>query len=58
MFDLLQRWDQVRAAGNRLADEILSLTATETEENTSAEILRTLIPACFNRIHARSKAVF
>ena len=49
VFDLLQRWDRVRAAGNRLADEILSLTATETEENSSAEILHALIPACFNQ---------
>ena len=58
VFDLLRRWDQVRAAGNRLADEILSLTVTETEENSSAEILRALIPACFSRIRARSEAVF
>ena len=58
VFDLLQRWDQVRAAGNRLADEILSLTASNTEENMSAEILCTLIPACFGRIRARSEAVF
>ena len=58
VFDLLHRWDQVRAAGNRLADEILSLTATETEENSSAEILRALIPACFSRIRAHSEAVF
>ena len=58
MFDLLQRWDQVRAAGNRLADEILSLTATEMETGSSAEILRALIPACFSRVRARSEAVF
>ena len=58
MFDMLQRWDQVWAAGNRLADEILSLTAEGTNDTTSAEIFYTLLPACFNSIRARSEAVF
>ena len=58
MFDMLQWWDQVRAAGNRLVDEILSLTAEGTNDTTSVEIFRTLLPACFNSIRARSEAVF
>ena len=58
MFDMLQRWDHVRATRNWLADKILSLTAEGTNDTTSAEIFRTLLPACFNSIRARSKAVF
>ena len=58
MFDMLRHWDQVRAAGNWLVDEILSLTAEGTEENTSVEIFHTLLPACFNSICACSEAVF
>ena len=58
MFDMLQRWDQVRAAGNRLADEILPLTVEGTNDTTTAEIFCTLLPACFNSILACSEAMF
>ena len=56
--DQLARWDQVRKAGMALSRHITSLTAEHGQSTASGEIFRTLIPACFQRVLARTKATF
>ena len=56
--DQLARLDQVREAGVTLSQEITSLTTDYEPGTASSEIFRTLLPACFHRIHAQTEAMF
>ena len=58
MPDQLARWDQVREAGIALSRHITTLTTEHEQSTASSEIFRTLIPACFQRIRARTEATF
>ena len=58
MHDQLARWDQVREAGIALSRHITTLTTEHGQSTVSGEIFRTLIPACFQRVRARTKATF
>ena len=58
MHDQLARWDQVREAGIALSRHITTLTTEHEQSMASGEIFRTLIPACFQRIQARTEATF
>ena len=58
MHDQLARWDQVRKAGIALSHHITTLTTEHEQSTASGEIFRTLIPACFQRIRARTEATF
>ena len=58
MNDQLAHWDRVREAGIALSHHITSLTTEHDQSTVSAEIFRTLIPACFQRVWARTEATF
>ena len=58
MHDQLARWDWVREAGIALSRHITSLTTEHDQNTVSAEIFRTLIPACFQRVWVRTEAIF
>ena len=58
MHDQLARWDRVREAGIALSHHITTLTTEHEQSTASGEIFRTLIPACFQRIRARTEATF
>ena len=58
MHDQLARWDRVREAGIALSRHITSLTTEHDQSTVSAEIFRTLIPACFQRVRVRTEATF
>ena len=58
MHDQLARWDRVREAGIALSSHITTLTTEHEQSTASSEIFRTLIPACFQRIPARTEATF
>ena len=57
MHDQLARWDRVREAGIALSRHI-TLTTEHDQSTVSAEIFRTLIPACFQRVRVRTEATF
>ena len=56
--DQLAHWDRVREAGIALSRHITTLTMEHEQSMASSEIFRTLIPACFQRIRARTEATF
>ena len=58
MHDQLARWDRVREAGIALSRHITALTTEHGQSTVSAEIFRTLIPACFQRVRVRTEATF
>ena len=58
MHDQLARWDRVQEAGIALSRHITSLTTEHDQGTVSAEIFRTLILACFQRVRARTEATF
>ena len=58
MHDQLARWDQVREAGIALSRHITTLTTEHRQSTASAEIFRTLLPACFQRVRVRTEATF
>ena len=58
MPDQLARWDRVWEAGIALSHHITTLTTEHEQSTVSSEIFRTLIPACFQRIWARTEATF
>ena len=58
MHDQLAHWDRVREAGIALSRHITSLTTEQDQSTASAEIFRTLIPACFQRVRVRTEATF
>ena len=58
MPDQLARWDRVWEAGIALSHHITTLTMEHEQSTASSEIFRTLIPACFQRIRARTEATF
>ena len=58
MPDQLAHWDQVREAGIALSRHITTLTTEHEQSTASSEIFWTLIPACFQRIWARTEATF
>ena len=58
MHDQLARWDQVQKAGITLSRHITTLTTEHGQSTVSGEIFRTLIPACFQRVRARTEATF
>ena len=58
MHDQLARWDRVWEAGIALSRHITTLTTEHSQSTVSAEIFRTLIPACFQRVRVRTKATF
>ena len=58
LHDQLARWDQVRQAGVTLSQKITSLTTDYEPGMTSSEIFRALLPDCFRRVHAQTKATF
>ena len=47
-----------REAGIALSRHVTTLTTEHERSTVSDEIFRTLIPACFQRIHARTEATF
>ena len=58
MHDQLARWDWVREARIALSRHITTLTTEHGQSTVSAEIFRTLIPACFQRVRVRTEATF
>ena len=58
MHDQLAHWDRVREAGIALSRHITTLTTEHGQSTVSAEIFRTLIPACFQRVRVRTEATF
>ena len=58
MHDQLASWDQVREAGIALSRHITTLTTEHGQSTVSGEIFRTLIPACFQHVRARTEATF
>ena len=58
MHDQLARWDWVWEAGIALSRHITTLTTEHRQSTASAEIFRTLIPACFQRVRVRTEATF
>ena len=58
MHDQLARWDRVREAGIALSRHITTLTTEHGQSTASAEIFRTLLPACFQRVRVRTEATF
>ena len=58
MHDQLARWDRVREVRIALSRHITTLTTEHEQSTVSGEIFRTLIPACFQRIHVRTEATF
>ena len=58
MHDQLARWDRVREAGIALSRHITTLITEHGQSTVSAEIFRTLIPACFQHVRVRTEATF
>ena len=58
MHDQLARWDRVREAGIALSHHITTLTMEHEQSTALSEIFWTLIPACFQRIWAKTEATF
>ena len=58
MHDQLARWDWVWEAGIALSHHITTLTTEHGQNTVSAEIFRTLIPACFQCVRVRTEATF
>ena len=58
MHDQLARWDRVREARIALSHHITTLTTEHGQSTVSAEIFRTLIPACFQHVRVRTEATF
>ena len=58
MHDQLARWDRVQEARIALCCHITTLTMEHEQSTASSEIFWTLIPACFQRIRARTEATF
>ena len=58
MHDQLARWDRVWEARIALSCHITTLTTEHGQSTASAEIFRTLLPACFQRVRVRTKATF
>ena len=58
MHDKLAHWDWVREAGIALSHHITTLTTEHGQSTVSAEIFRTLIPACFQRVWVLTEATF
>ena len=56
--DQLARWDRVREARIALSHHVTALSTEHEQSTVSGEIFRTLIPACFQRIRARTEATF
>ena len=56
--DQLAHWDWVREAGIALFHHITTLTTEHGQSTVSAEIFRTLIPACFQRVRVQTEATF
>ena len=56
--DQLAHWDRVWEARIALSHHITSLTTEHDQSTVSAEIFRTLIPACFQRVRVRTEATF
>ena len=58
MHDQLARWDRVREAGIALSRHITTLTTEHGQSTVSAEIFRTLIPACFQCVSGPDRGYF
>ena len=58
MHDQLACWDRVQEAGIALSCHITTLTTEHGQSTASAEIFRTLIPACFQCVRVRTQATF
>ena len=58
LHDQFARWDQVRQAGVTLSQKIISLTTDYEPGTRSSEIFRALLPDCFHRVCAQTKATF
>ena len=58
LHDQLAHWDQVRKAGVSLSQKITSLTTDYEPGTASSEIFWALLPDCFCRIRAGTKATF
>ena len=58
MHDKLACWDEVQEAGIAVSHHITTLTTEHSQSTVSGEIFRTLIPACFERVWARTEATF
>ena len=58
MHDQLAHWDRVREAGIALSRHITTLTTEHGQSTASAEIFRTLILACFQRVWVWTEATF
>ena len=58
MHDQLARWDRVREARIALSHHITTLTTEHGQSTVSAEIFRTLLPACFQHVRVRTEATF
>ena len=58
MHDQLACWDRVWEAGIALSRHITTLTTEHGQSTVSAEIFRTLIPACFQHVRVRTEATF
>ena len=58
MHDQLACWDRVREAGIALSRHITSLTTEHDQSTVSAEIFRTLILACFQRVWVWTEVTF
>ena len=56
--DQLARWDRVREAGIALSHHVTSLTKDHKQSLASGEIFQKLLPACFDRVRARTEATF
>ena len=58
MHDQLALWDRVWEAGIALSCHVTTLTTEHEQSTVSGDIFRTIIPACFQRIRARTEATF
>ena len=58
MHDQLAHWDRVWEVGIALSCHITTLTTEHEQSTVSGEIFRTLILACFQRIHVWTEATF
>ena len=58
MHDQLACWDRVWEAVIALSHHITTLATEHGQSTASAEIFRTLIPACFQRVRVRTEATF
>ena len=56
--DQLARWDRVREAGIALSHQVTMLTKDHKQSSASGDIFQQLLPACFDRVWARTEATF